>query len=353
MAQYLPFWKRLPPELRESALAVCLVFGALTGGIGIGTVAASFVDSAPWAGEVLTGSQTAPAEDTLAALDPETDAAPKPVAQPDLIDAIPDIAAGADGAGERKARSPLARLPGWPFEPRPVDSKRPAPDRPSTGEAESLASGEGSPAAGIPLPIRKPAVPQQSVRGVGPQSLVPPATGLGPGSGSASSIEPGPRDERAPHRARPAIAIILDDMGHSAKVTAKVASIPGPLSLAFLPYGNSLPEQTRRARSAGHEIWAHIPMEPFGPDDPGPRALLTGLTPEQNVSRFVANLDAVGPVAGFNNHMGSRFTATRHQLEPLMKVARTRGLLYVDSRTSGRSIALDVARRHGIPSAGR
>ncbi|MEM9122819.1 MAG: divergent polysaccharide deacetylase family protein, partial [Pseudomonadota bacterium] len=41
------------------------------------------------------------------------------------------------------------------------------------------------------------------------------------------------------------------------------------------------------------------------------------------------------------------------QLEPLMKVARTRGLLYVDSRTSGRSIALDVARRHGIPSAGR
>lgn len=152
---------------------------------------------------------------------------------------------------------------------------------------------------------------------------------------------------------RPMIAVVIDDLGLRRQATRAAIALPGPLSLAFLAYAEDLDDQTASARAAGHELLLHQPMEPEGAQDPGPDALLTSLSGRENVARLTAALDRLPQVVGINNHMGSRFTASPVALEPVLRTLQRRGLLFLDSRTTGESVGLATARRLGVPSVGR
>jgi hypothetical protein len=152
---------------------------------------------------------------------------------------------------------------------------------------------------------------------------------------------------------RPMVAVVLDDLGLNRTRTAAAAALPGPLTLSFLAYAENLPAQTRLARAAGHELLLHQPMEPEGAEDPGPQALLTGLSAAENRARLEAALNRLPGIVGINNHMGSRFTADAAAMRPVMAALRARGLLYLDSRTTGRSVGVAAAAEAGVPHAGR
>lgn len=152
---------------------------------------------------------------------------------------------------------------------------------------------------------------------------------------------------------RPMIAVVIDDLGLRRQATRAAIALPGPLSLAFLAYAEDLDDQAASARAAGHELLLHQPMEPEGAQDPGPDALLTSLSGRENVARLTAALDRLPQVVGINNHMGSRFTASPVALEPVLRTLQRRGLLFLDSRTTGESVGLATARRLGVPSVGR
>ena len=152
---------------------------------------------------------------------------------------------------------------------------------------------------------------------------------------------------------RPMIAVVIDDLGLKRRATRQTVALPGPLSLAFLAYAGDLTEQARLARAAGHELLLHQPMEPQGAQDPGPGALLTDLSAEENVARLTKALDRLPTVVGINNHMGSRFTASATALEPVLATLRQRGLLFLDSRTTAESVGTLLANRMGVPSIGR
>src|SRR5690606_3469210 len=86
-----------------------------------------------------------------------------------------------------------------------------------------------------------------------------------------------------PDETRPRIAIIVAGLGLSeAATTAAIQQLPAEISLSFSPYSNRIEEWVAMARAAGHEVLIDLPMEPtsFPRDDPGPRALLTSLSPE-------------------------------------------------------------------------
>jgi polysaccharide deacetylase 2 family uncharacterized protein YibQ len=153
---------------------------------------------------------------------------------------------------------------------------------------------------------------------------------------------------------KPKIVIVIDDLGIDKPRTARTISLPGPLTLSFLTYASDLDKQTRAARNAGHELWMHIPMEPGSPDvDPGPNVLLTGIPkPELEVS-IKWNLEQFSGYVGINNHMGSRFTADLPGLRTVMEELKRRDLLFLDSVTSGKSVAGKAARETGVPFARR
>lgn len=149
------------------------------------------------------------------------------------------------------------------------------------------------------------------------------------------------------------VAIIIDDMGMDRARAARLAALPGPLTFSYLAYAPDIDAQSRGARANGHEIMLHLPMEPEGRDDPGPGALRVSLTDEDIRARTAASLDRLPLAVGLNNHMGSKFTRDLRAMRPVLAELASRGLLFVDSRTSGSSVGLDVAKQVGVAAAGR
>ena len=153
---------------------------------------------------------------------------------------------------------------------------------------------------------------------------------------------------------RPMIAIVIDDMAHSQKRFLIANQLPAAISFALLPYVDNVPEMAKAARAAGRELLVHLPMEPFGPiADPGPGALKVGDSIADWESRLQQNLGVFDGYIGINNHMGSRATADPEMMKWLMTALKKRGLSFLDSKTSAKSVAEKAARGAGVPTAGR
>ncbi|MGI9434776.1 MAG: divergent polysaccharide deacetylase family protein [Geminicoccaceae bacterium] len=149
---------------------------------------------------------------------------------------------------------------------------------------------------------------------------------------------------------RPVIAVVLDDLGLNRRNTAAINDLPAPLTLAFLPYAGRIEAQAKAAQQAGHELMLHLPMEPFGSSWPGPDALITSLEESEFAARLEKNLNSFDGFVGINNHMGSRLTADRGRMDLVMRELRSRDILFLDSKTSSRSVAVEMANRNGVPN---
>ncbi len=155
-------------------------------------------------------------------------------------------------------------------------------------------------------------------------------------------------------KGKPRVVIIIDDMGLDRKHTQEIMDLPGPLTLAFLPYAGDLKGQTGYGRERGHELMVHVPMEPMRPSaDAGPSPLLSALPIERFNRILQEDLDAFDGYVGINNHMGSKLTQVRPAMALVMGALKERGLLFVDSRTINTSVAADEAQKAGIPFATR
>lgn len=143
----------------------------------------------------------------------------------------------------------------------------------------------------------------------------------------------------------PRVAVIVGGLGISAAGTAEaIGKLPGAVSLAFAPYGADLDRIVSRARADGHEIFLHVPMEPFDyPDnDPGPRTLLTTIPSDQNIDRLHWAMSRFQGYAGVLNFLGAKFTAADNALTPVMREIGSRGLLMVDDGSSARSLVAPI-----------
>lgn len=152
---------------------------------------------------------------------------------------------------------------------------------------------------------------------------------------------------------RPAIAIVIDDMGIDRKRSTRAAALPGPLTLSWLPYARDLSAQAQAGRARGHELMLHLPMEPSVHADPGPDALLVSLDKGEVQRRLAAALASFDGYVGVNNHMGSRFTADRARMAPVLAELNRRGLLWLDSRTTANSAGPAIAQELHMPYVGR
>jgi polysaccharide deacetylase 2 family uncharacterized protein YibQ len=158
----------------------------------------------------------------------------------------------------------------------------------------------------------------------------------------------------APAEGRPQIAVVIDDLGLNTKRTERAIVLPGPVTLSFLAYADDLPRLSEAAHRAGHELLVSVPMEPITrAEDMGPNGLTVGLGHDEMLRRLRWDLDRFVGYVGINNHMGSRFTRDVASLTLVMEELRARGLLFLDARTVGNSAGVDVARRMGVPQAGR
>ncbi|WP_372741414.1 divergent polysaccharide deacetylase family protein [Neptunomonas sp.] len=149
---------------------------------------------------------------------------------------------------------------------------------------------------------------------------------------------------------QPRIVIVIDDMGNNLAEGEAALALPGPVTYAVLPhsaYGRSL---ALAANRLGKDVMLHVPMANTQNLKLGPGALTQGLSEARFKEILNAGLDSVPYATGLNNHMGSLLTRQRTPMKWVMEVAKSRGLFFLDSRTTGGSVAWDTARNEGVPA---
>jgi polysaccharide deacetylase 2 family uncharacterized protein YibQ len=151
----------------------------------------------------------------------------------------------------------------------------------------------------------------------------------------------------------PAIAIVIDDLGNDVAATRRAIALPKDVTLSFLPYPDATRALARDAIRAGHQVLVHVPMQPLGTEDAGPMALRTDLPILENIRRFNWALSRVPGFSGVNNHMGSRFTADRDALLPVMRDVAARKIFFLDSRTTANSQVIPLAQSLGVANVAR
>ena len=176
---------------------------------------------------------------------------------------------------------------------------------------------------------------------------------LGPDGATPAKIYARPLGPEPTTKPVGRIALLVGGLGISQNGTADaIAKLPGPVSLAFAPYGTELERTVQRARGEGHEVFLQLPMEPFDyPDnDPGPHTLLTGPKAQDNIDRLHWSLGRFSGYVGIVNFLGGRLTSDESALSPLLREFAGRGLMVVDDGSSPRSLLASSATRAQIPA---
>lgn len=150
------------------------------------------------------------------------------------------------------------------------------------------------------------------------------------------------------------VAIVIDDVGYDDKVFRKFIELGVPVTFSILPGERYSKYIAREARQLKYEVMLHLPMEPHGSwSNPGNHAILSRMSREEMLRQLSQDLDAVPYVSGVNNHMGSLLTEDSNAMRVILEEIHKRGLFFLDSRTSPRTVAYSVAKSIGIRSESR
>ena len=147
--------------------------------------------------------------------------------------------------------------------------------------------------------------------------------------------------------------IVIDDVGNNIFQLKPFLELPMKITFAVLPGLKYTREAIDLIREAGKDYIIHQPMEAIGGQNPGPGALLVGMTEDEVRTIVTNNLNDYYGVRAMNNHMGSAGTADYELMEFLFNVLKENKMSFLDSRTTSKSVGLELADKVGIPFAER
>lgn len=150
---------------------------------------------------------------------------------------------------------------------------------------------------------------------------------------------------------KPILAIIVDDGGGQMELTRRIAATELHMTWAILPYTRFATDTALLAKSKRIPYMLHLPMQAQSDKDGSREYLIgNGMSAEEITQATAKALNSLPGVIGLNNHRGSLATSNAHMMEPVMAELKKRGLIFVDSRTSGKSVAYDTAKAAGVPT---
>ena len=146
------------------------------------------------------------------------------------------------------------------------------------------------------------------------------------------------------------VAIIVDDLGARRQPSEALLSIDAPLTFSILPsrpWSRWIAEQVE---AHGNELMLHLPMEAHSPVKHHPEDLeiSMNMSDAQIVETIEAALADVPGAVGVDHHQGSLLSEDRRRMRVVLSEIARRGLFYVDSLTTPRSVAYEVGSQLGI-----
>lgn len=152
------------------------------------------------------------------------------------------------------------------------------------------------------------------------------------------------------------VALVIDDLGENYQSFRELQELGVPLTYALLPF------RTHTAKIANEihihksgDIILHVPLEPWNSENHAINhgTLLTSMTREELLEQLEKNIKAVPYVTGVSSHMGSKFTEDHDKMELMLGVLKERGLFFLDSRTSKKSVGCILAKKMEVKTARR
>jgi len=147
---------------------------------------------------------------------------------------------------------------------------------------------------------------------------------------------------------RPKIALIFDDLGESLRDLREIYSLDTPFTVSVIPNLKFSKNIAHIASRCGFSVLIHLPLEPASSQQYQTdkyRFITSDLSKREVISLLRQYLDSIRIAIGVNNHMGSLATENRQLMKIVLSELKRRGLIFVDSRTSLKSIAYEQARK--------
>ncbi len=152
----------------------------------------------------------------------------------------------------------------------------------------------------------------------------------------------------------PMMTLIIDDMGDRLPEGNRVAGLPGPVVCAMLPHTAHARRLADTCNDAGKEVMLHLPMQAMNGAPLGPGGVTLDMDREAFQAQFEDSLASVPHAIAVNNHMGSLLTQHPGHMTWLMELLAERGgMIFVDSRTTARTVAQRMAEEQNVPNVRR
>ncbi|MEW6483015.1 MAG: divergent polysaccharide deacetylase family protein [bacterium] len=144
------------------------------------------------------------------------------------------------------------------------------------------------------------------------------------------------------------IAIILDDAGYSLPKDAISLIKKGyPITVSIIPHLSFSKETAELVHNNGGEVMVHLPMEAIN-GKKEKKEISTKMSPDEIKKITKEAIESIPYCVGLNNHRGSKATANKEIMEPVLEIVKEKNLYFVDSLTTSKSIAYKLAKDMGI-----
>ena len=179
-----------------------------------------------------------------------------------------------------------------------------------------------------------------------------PVKSLKPAPKETSQKRPEPQKRPKKSSPKPIVCIIIDDMGQNPGLERKFFELGLVLNFSFLPQAPFTKRLATEAHARGFEVLVHLPLEAERVRDAS--AFISLRMGEVEVKRRVREAVKLVPYAiGINHHMGSAFSADKTHMRWVLEETKALGLIYVDSRTTPKTVVPELARTLRLPFAER
>ncbi len=169
-----------------------------------------------------------------------------------------------------------------------------------------------------------------------------------PWTAAFSQLEP---RQQAPREVL--VAIVIDDLGNLYAESMRVLELPGPVSVAILPYTPHSKAIARIAHNLGRDVLVHMPMQAHSNKSLGPGGLVASMERNELAEKVRSALRAVPHAQGLSNHMGSFLTEQAQSMAWLMHTLKQERKHFFDSRTTALTQAAHSAQAINLPHTSR
>ena len=154
-----------------------------------------------------------------------------------------------------------------------------------------------------------------------------------------------------PAATAPKIAIFVSGMGLNESATRTAIEVmPSPVTLAFVPYANTVAASVGAAKERGHEVLLQLPMQAAQGASPGPHALKASASTTETADDLAWLMGRMDGYDGVTNLLGASVSADTKAMTTVLKAVASRHVFYLDDGTSKRSVAVSVASSLEVPA---